>query len=148
MDGKRARLIDPKLDHPKIPAAPPAAPPRSHVLSEGWAAVLGLGWPLVFLVMLMLEPVPENPDVAASTIAVVVSLAFYAGLIATSVFAGARHRAAAPAAVLTGLVTVGMVASCPLSGHHSFGAWWFAELAVVGAMLAVSVAGLRQLSRR
>ena len=148
MDGKRARLIDPALDHPKIPPAPPAAPPRSETLSEGWAAVLGLGWPLAFLAMLMLEPVPDNPEVAASTIAIVVSLAFYAGLIATSVLAGARHRAAAPAAALTGLVTMGMVVSCPLSGHHGFGAWWFAELAVVGAMLAVSVAGLRQLSRR
>jgi hypothetical protein len=148
MDGKRARRIDPTLDHPKIPAAPPAAPPRTHVLSEGWAAVLGLGWPLVFLIMLTLEPVPDNPEVAASTLAVVVSIAFYAGMIATSVFAGARHRAAAPAAVLTGLVTAGMVVSCPASGHHTFGAWWFAELAVVGAMLAVSVVGLRQVSRQ
>ena len=148
MDGKRARLIDPKLDHPKISPAPPAAPPRPHVLSEGWAAVLGLGWPLAFMIMLMLEPVPDNPQVAASTLAVVVSIAFYAGMIATSVFAGARHRAAAPAAVLTGLVTAGMVVSCPVSGHHSYGAWWFGELAVVFAMLAVSVVGLRQVARR
>jgi hypothetical protein len=148
MDGKRAREIDPTLDHPRIPPAPPATPSRTHVLSEGWAAVLGLGWPLVFMIMLMLEPVPDNPEVAASTAAVVVSLAFYAGLIATSVFAGARHRAAAPVAVLTGLVTAGMVVSCPTSGHHSFAAWWFAELAVVCAMLAVSVVGLRQLLRR
>jgi hypothetical protein len=148
MDGKRARLIDPKLDHPKIPPAPPADPLRTQGLSEGWAAVLGLGWPLAFLVMLTLEPVPDNPEVAASTLAVVVSIAFYAGMIATSVFAGARHRAAAPAAVLTGLVTTGMVVSCPASGHHAFGAWWYAELAVVVAMLAVSVVGLRQVTRR
>ena len=148
MDGKRARLIDPTLDHPKIPAAPPAAPPRQHVLSEGWAAALGLGWPLAFLAMLFLEPVPDNPEVASSTLAVVVGLAFYTGLIATSVFAGARHRAAAPAAVLTGLVAAGMVVSCPVSGHHGFGAWWVAELALVCAMLAVSVAGLRHVTRR
>src|SRR5262245_21349450 len=145
MDGKRARDVDPTLKHPKIP---PAARPRTDVLSEGWAAVLGLGWPIVFLVMLLLEPVPDHPEVAASVLAVVVEMAFYAGMIVTSVFAGARERAAAPAAVLTGLVVVGMVVSCPVSGHHSLGAWWFAELAVGVAMLAVSVAGLREVTRR
>jgi hypothetical protein len=148
MDGKRARLIDPTLDHPTIPAAPPAAPPRTQALSEGWATALGLGWPLVFIAMLMLEPVPENPEVASSALAVIVSFAFYIGLMATSVFAGGRHRAAAPAAVFTGLIAAGMVVSCPASGHHSFGAWWFAELALLVAMLGVSFAGLRHVLRR
>ena len=147
MDGKAARQKDPLLDHPTIPAAPPARA-RANGLSENWAAVLGLGWPVVFWLSGFLEPRPANPQAALTPIEVVVVGAFLVGLLATSVLAGTRQRAAAPAAVITGLVTVAMVVSCPVSGHHHFGAWWLAGLALVLAMLAVSVAGLRATARR
>lgn len=147
MDGKPVRLGDPPLDRPSTPAAP-AARARTNGLSEAWAAALGLGWPLVWLVMPIFEPAPANPEAAASFVVVVASVAFYAGLLATSVLAGIRHRAAAPAAVFTGLVTMTMVVSCPVSGHHHFGVWWLGELTLVLAMLAVSVAGLRETARR
>jgi hypothetical protein len=34
------------------------------------------------------------------------------------------------------------VVACPVSGHHAFGLWWYAELAVVVGMLGVSLAAL------
>jgi hypothetical protein len=147
MDGKPVRLSDPPLDRPMGPPAPPARS-RTNGLSEGWAAALGLGWPLVWLVMPIFEPPPAHPEAAASFVVVVASVAFFTGLLATSVLAGVRHRAAARAAVFTGLVTMTMVVSCPVSGHHQFGVWWLGELALVLAMLAVSVAGLRETARR
>lgn len=147
MDGKRARRIDPALDHPKIPAAP-SAPARTHLLSEGWAAALGLGWPLTLMAMLALQPPADNPAAAPPVLDAVVQGVFFLGLVATSILAGARHKGAAPVAVLTGMVTVAMVVSCPVSGHHQLATWWFAELAVVVAMLAVSVVGLRRVSRQ
>jgi peptidoglycan/LPS O-acetylase OafA/YrhL len=98
------------------------------------------------------DPLLDHPTIPAArparAIEVVVVGAFLVGLLATSVLAGTRQRAAAPAAVITGLITVAMVVSCPVSGHHHFGAWWLAELALVLAMLAVSVAGLRETARR
>jgi len=148
MDGKRARVVDPTLDHPEIPPARPAAPPRTDVLSEGWAAVLGLGWPIVFMLMLLLQPAADNPQAVSPVLDVVVQAGLLLGLLATSVLAGNRDRAAAPVAVVTGLVTLAFVVSCPVSGHHTLAPWWFAELAVVLAMLAVSVAGVRQGSQR
>jgi len=145
MDGKPARPIDPTLDHSKGPAAPPA---RTHLLAEGWCVALGLGWPLTLLAMEVLAPPPDNPAAAPPVLDTVVWGAFILGLVATSILAGARHKAAAPVAVLTGLVAVTMVVSCPVSGHHDLAMWWFAELAVVVGMLAVSVVGLRRVSRQ
>ena len=152
MDGKAARLRDPELDAPTIPAAAPARAWTSRALSsglsEGWAAVLGLGWPIVWWVLPYIEPMPAHPQAAVSTVEVVVTVGLLACLFATSVLAGTRRRAAAPAAFVTGLVSVTMVVSCPVSGHHHFGLWWLGELALVLAMLAVSVAGLRATARR
>ena len=99
MDGKRAREVDPTLKPPEIRRTPPAAPARTGVLSEGWAAVLGLGWPLVFMVMLLLQPTADNPQAVPPVFDVVVQAGLLLGLIATSVLAGNRDRAAAPVAV-------------------------------------------------
>jgi hypothetical protein len=140
MDGQRARLID------RTPA--PQAPSGTHLLSEGWVAVLGVGWPLTLLVMLMLQPPPDNPAAAPPLVDHLVTWGFVGMLMATSALAGARHRAAAPVSVLTGLVAVAFVVLCPVSGHHHLAPWWFAQLAAVTAMLAVSVAALRQAMRR
>ncbi|HEY7069263.1 MAG TPA: hypothetical protein VH479_04075 [Acidimicrobiales bacterium] len=95
-----------------------------------------------------IEPTPAHPQAALSTVEVVMIGGLLACLFVTSILAGTRRRAAAPAAVVTGLVSVAMVVSCPVSGHHQFGLWWLGELAVVLAMLAVSVAGLRATARR
>ena len=142
MDGKRSRSVEVVDGHRTIPERQPAA-----LLSRGWAAALGLGWPLAFLAMLALEPAPAEPD-AAPVVGVVLSLALLAGLVLTSAAAGTRQPLAAPAAVATGLVALTMSVACPVSGHHSYGAWWFAQMAVVVAMLAVSVAALRFVVRR
>jgi len=153
MDGKPVRLSDPPVDRPTTPTTPPApTAPRarawSNGLTEGWAAVLGLGWPIVWWVLPYIEPRPVHPQAALSTVEVVTVAGLLACLFVTSVLAGTRRRAAAPAAVVTGLVSMTMVVSCPVSGHHHFGVWWLGELALVLAMLAVSVAGLRETARR
>jgi hypothetical protein len=56
--------------------------------------------------------------------------------------AGIRHRAAAVAGVVTGLLSTTFVVACPVSGHHAFGLWWIAQLGLVGGMLAVSLVAL------
>jgi hypothetical protein len=153
MDGEPVRLvdppkIDPPFDRPAAPVTPPTRVWASGGLSERWAPVLGLGWPVVWCVLPYIEPAPAHPQAALSTVEVVIFAGLLACLFATSILAGTRRRAAAPAAVITGLVSMAMVVSCPVSGHHHFGVWWLGELALVLAMLAVSVAGLRETARR
>jgi hypothetical protein len=141
MDGKRSRFVEVVDGIRTIPERRPTT-----LLTRGWAAALGVGWPLAFLVMVELEPAPAQPD-AAPVLGAVLTLALLTGLMLTAVAAGTRQLLAAPAAVGTGLVALTMSVACPASGHHSYGAWWFGQMAIVVAMLAVSVAALGSRAR-
>ncbi len=37
---------------------------------------------------------------------------------------------------------------CPVTGHHSFGAWWFAQMACMLGLVAISVFALRSQLQR
>lgn len=161
MDGRRSLTVDPTLDgvprirrHPLAPrgralrgrpAQPQQGAGRSSVagrLSDAWAAVLGLGWPFTFVAISALEPAPADADAPVPLIVDVGAMVFLTTLALTVLAAAIRSRVAAPAAVATGIVALAFTASCPTSGHHDFGAWWFGELALLGAMTATSVAAL------
>jgi hypothetical protein len=166
MDGRRALTVDPTLDgvprirrHPLAfrggprrgrPAQSQEGADRSFVagrLSDPWAAVLGLGWPLTFVAITTLEPVPADPNAPVPLIVDVGAMVFLTTLALTCLTAATRSRVAAPAAVATGIVALAFAVSCPTSGHHDFGAWWFGELALLGAMTATSVAALSRRAR-
>jgi hypothetical protein len=144
MDGQRARLAARVLD--RVPTIQPAAPSRStaapRLLRRGWAAVLGLGWPLAIIASIAVEPAPANPDAPVPLIIELAGLALFVGLVATGIAAGIRHRGAAVAGVATGLLATTFSVTCPVSGHHSFGLWWVAQMAVTTTMLGVSLAAL------
>lgn len=149
MDGRHARLVSTALDRlPTIPRTP-AAPTRSsgHRLKSGWAALLGLGWPLVLAAARALEPVPTEPEATPDPIVDLASLALFSALVATAVAAAHRQRAAAVAGVVVGLILMVSSVTCPLTGHHSFGLWWVAQLGLVAIMLAASLAGLGDRAR-
>jgi hypothetical protein len=118
----------------------PTRPDRR--LSDAWALALGLGWPLVFTVLPAFEPAPVDPAAPEPMIVTLGAYAFLAAMVVTIAAAVVRHRVAAVAAVTTGVVLSAFTLACPMSGHHTYGLWWIAELAIVGAMTAVSVAGL------
>jgi hypothetical protein len=155
MDGQRARLVARQLD--RVPAITrsdssalrdePAGHRRRSIpafarLTTPWAAALGLGWPLAIITMIALEPAPADPGAPVPIVVEVGGLALYAALLMTAVAAGMRHRAAAGAATVAGLIAVTFTVACPVSGHHTYAPWWFAQLAVAAGMLAVSLAAL------
>jgi hypothetical protein len=143
MDGRRARLIGPVRD--SVPRLTPARrPPASAVdqLKVGWAALLGVGWPLAYAAAIALEPAPVEPEAAPPVLAELAYLAMLGGLMVTCIAAAVRQRSAAVAAVATGAIALGIVLACPISGHHQYGLWWIAELGVLAAMTALSVAAL------
>ena len=75
------------------------------------------------------------------------SLALFVALVATAVAAGNRRPLAAVAGVVTGLIALGFTVTCPVSGHHTLGAWWYGQLGLTLAMLGVSVAALGRRAR-
>jgi hypothetical protein len=149
MDGQRARLVTRTLD--RVPTIPRASRTQDRLapglLTPGWAGVLGFGWPLAIVIGIALEPAPADPNAPVPAIVSLASLALFAALVATAVAAGNRHPSAAMGGVVTGLLSLGFVVSCPVSGHHTFGAWWFGEMALTLAMLGVSLAALGRRAR-
>jgi hypothetical protein len=162
MDGRRARLVEPVLDRiPGLQRLAPEAPtkarratptparspaPVERQLRTFWAVLLAVGWPIAFTIAVWLPPAPAHPHAAEPAWAAVASEAAFIALYATIFLASMRHRATAVAGVAAGLITVGMSASCPATGHHELGAWWFAQIAVLGAMLVASLLALRRTS--
>lgn len=149
MDGQRARLVTRTLDRvPTIRRVGTDEPrPVTGLLTPTWAGILGFGWPLAIVAGMALEPAPANPEAATPVLVSLASLGLFAALVATTVAAGSRHPAAAIGGVVIGLLALGFVVTCPLSGHHTFGAWWFGEMALTLAMLGVSVAALGRRAR-
>jgi hypothetical protein len=143
MDGKRSRSVEVVDGHRTIPERQPAA-----LLSREWAAALGLGWPLAFLVTRVMASAPADPQAVAPVVASLFGAGLMLALLLTATMAGGRDPRVAIAATVTGVLALVDTVACPVSGHHSYGAWWFAQMAVVVAMLAVSVAALRFVARR
>jgi hypothetical protein len=149
MDGQRAQLVTRTLD--RVPTirreAPVQSRPAPGRLTPTWAGILGFGWPLALVVSIAIEPAPANPEAAVPVIVSLASLGFFTALVATAVAAGNRHPSAAVAGVVTGLIALAFTVTCPVSGHHTIGAWWFGQLGLTLAMLGASAAALGRRAR-
>jgi hypothetical protein len=152
MDGRRARLIAPVLDSvPRLTRRRPAqAETREWEPAEiktAWAALLGVGWPLVFVLATAIEPAPADPNAATPLLVDLGSALLFGALVITAVAAASRLRSTAVAGIATGVIALGFSVSCPLSGHHGFGMWWVAQMGMLAAMLGASVAALGHRAR-
>ena len=149
MDGRRARLIDPVLDNlPRLAKATAKPATKSEGrLATGWAALLGVGWPVALWIGSALEPPAAHPEAVPPPLVELGSSALSITLLITIAAALGRHPIAAWAAVVTGLITLGFSLTCPLSGHHMYGPWWIAQLSVTAAMLTASALAVGHRSR-
>jgi hypothetical protein len=149
MDGQRARLVTRTLD--RVPTirrvGADESRPATDRLTPTWAGILGFGWPLAIVASIALEPAPADPEAAVPMIVSLASIGLFAALVATAVAAGNRHPSAAIGGLVTGLVALAFTVSCPVSGHHTFGAWWYGQMALTLAMLGVSLAALGRRAR-
>jgi hypothetical protein len=75
------------------------------------------------------------------------ALGLLAALLTTVIAAGLRHRAAPVAGVAAGVGFLTFAVLCPVTGHHAFGMWLVAEIGLVTAMLAASLAALGRRAR-
>ena len=122
----------------QAPRAPDPTPPvrTDGLLGKGPALLLGLGWPLAMTIAVAVEPPSPNPVPLLLDIFSIGLMLAMGSLIVT---AAARRPAAVKWAGVTGGALLFSAIACPVSGHHpGVGAWWFVQLAVIGAMLAAT----------
>lgn len=144
MDGHRAREVT--LESKAL--APVRR--REPLPVPGWlAAVVGVGWPLVVMLMPALAAAPADPEAVPSLLDAAVFAAVVVGLAGTVAAALARHARALMWSTGLGLVWVATTITCPLSGHHDTLGWqWQVDLASSGSLLLISLIGARWLRSR
>lgn len=116
---------------------------RPGSLSKGWVQTIAVTWVAFFAALPVVEPPPAEPA-AASAYAVLLSTLLFGLLGVTAAGLVTRQRWALASSCGAGFVLAGMAVACPVSGHHGFGLWWVGELALVAAVLGVSLVGLRR----
>jgi hypothetical protein len=131
---------------------PAPTPPRLMAeapdgISALWAAVMGVGWPLAIIAWLAVMPAPADPDAAVPVLVDLATLGLELALVTTAIAAGVRHRGAAVGGLVTGLLAMTFTVTCPVSGHHTLGLWWFGQLAIVTVMLALSAIAFQRTHR-
>lgn len=110
-------------------------------ISSTTAATVGVAWYALFMISSALEPRTSH-DVPV--IGVVIGAALLGAMLATAIGLAMSRRWGLVAAVgASGLLLAATVA-CPTTGHHTIGAWWFAQMACALAAAGVSVVALRR----
>jgi hypothetical protein len=100
-------------------------------------AMVGLFWAAVAI-----EPPADGPDpVITGWIAVLVNVQMIALLAAAAGFAMGRRWALWAGLAFAGIGAVD-IATCPASGHHVIGGWWFGQVALGAAMLLLPAIAL------
>jgi hypothetical protein len=109
-----------------------------------WAAIGAVAWVALLGIGIAVEPPPTNPDVVDPWFIDALGAVLLAAVVAA--FAGfwLRQRwSLAASLVASGLLVVSTLA-CPLSGHHTLGAWWVVQLGCGLGLAATSILGLRR----
>ena len=113
-------------------------------ISGRWAAIGAVAWVVLLGIGIAVEPPPANPNVVDPWFVEALGMVVLTAVVGT--FAGfwLRRRWSLAASLLaSGLLVVSTVA-CPMSGHHTLGAWWAVQLGCGLGLAATSILGLRR----
>lgn len=116
-------------------------------VSPAWAWGTGIAWVVGYWAMLELEPTPTSPDALPGFFLTLMAVAVNVGLVV--MVAGLVHRARwgfAASGALSMLV-VGQVVACPITGHHTLGAWWAVQASIAAGLVALSLVGWQAAAR-
>ena len=104
------------------------------------AVAVGVAWSALTAIAVALEPAAQGSEPA---IGVVLSVAMDVIFLTMLFGLALRRRWGLVASLVGAAVVTAMAVACPTSGHHQFGAWWFGQMACVGALVVGSVYALR-----
>ncbi|MFZ4515285.1 MAG: hypothetical protein ACOYN3_03155 [Acidimicrobiia bacterium] len=129
------------------PVESPTAPPRSGLFAriEGaGACAVGATWFVAYFIAGAIEPAPRDPAVMHAWYVAVINTVLLVALAVMIVGLAAARRIGLAASAVAATAFTAAVVACPITGHHTFGAWWFGELACVGAVWAVTGVALHR----
>ena len=140
-----APVLRPQPVLPPVP--PPAAPgPREpearrprvkRTLTPTGIRLLGAVTLAMIIAADLLEPAADGPDPVRPVWLEALYTVQTAALLAGAAGFLLGRRWAVKVAVLFSGIGAFNVAMCPVSGHHVVGAWWFGEVALAAALLAL-----------
>jgi hypothetical protein len=108
------------------------------------ALVVGVSWFLLYSIAVALEPAADNPDAFPAWLAATIELTLLGLLAVTAAGLMTRRRFGLVAALGAATWFLAMVVACPVSGHHTFGAWWYGQMACAIGLVAVTGSALRR----
>jgi uncharacterized membrane protein YecN with MAPEG domain len=110
-------------------------------ISARAAATVGIAWFVLMEIVYALEPAAQG---SVPLVGILLELSMYL-LLATMIAGLVMQRRFGLVASLGGavLATAASIA-CPVTGHHSFGLWWFGQMACVLALVGISAVAVKR----
>ncbi len=105
------------------------------------AAGVALAWFVLTEIAIALEP---RSQFELPVISVVLVLSMDALVIAMVAGLVMRRRWGLLGALAASLLFTAESIACPLTGHHHFGTWWYAQMACALALVGISLFALRR----
>ena len=110
-------------------------------ISARMALAVGVSWFVLFSIGAELEPATDQSE---PFVGILLGTALIAMFVATLVGLGMRRRWGLVTSLGAAVTLTAMSIMCPVSGHHSFGAWWYGQMLCALALVGISFAALRR----
>ena len=105
------------------------------------ALAVGVAWFVLNEIAFALEPASQHP---VPLIGIVLEVTMYVLLSAMLAGLIMQRRWGLLASFGAAVLATAASIACPVTGHHAFGAWWFAQMACMLSLVAISVVALRR----
>jgi hypothetical protein len=137
----------PRLETEVVLEAPRPPEPSSdrawlkERISAPMAIIVGVSWFVLPAIGAELEPAADQSE---PLVGVLLGVTLTALFVATLVGLGMRRRWGIVTSLVAAITLTAMSIMCPVSGHHSFGAWWYGQMFCALGLVAISFAALRR----
>jgi hypothetical protein len=100
---------------------------------------VGVSWFVLYSIGAALEPAPNRSE---PLIGVLLGITLVSLVVAALVGLGMRRRWGIGLSLVAALTLTVMSIMCPVSGHHTFGTWWYGQMLCTLGLVAISLATL------
>src|SRR3954463_8775810 len=102
---------------------------------------VGVSWFVLYSIGAALEPAPNRSE---PLIGVLLGITLVSLVVAALVGLGMRRRWGIGLSLVAALTLTVMSIMCPVSGHHTFGTWWYGQMLCALGLVGISLAALTQ----